>query len=289
MSNRRRAKKEARKGVQVRQPKPEPEVQEKQELIPVTVMRDHTVQYPELYLEVWIPERSAEILFTDMLVRARCWRANSLEEADVVIFTGGPDVSPNLYGETAHPETRANLERDERDMEVFAKCYEMGIPMLGICRGAQFLHVMNGGKLFQHIDGHNEGPHTIFDVFEKDYVQNATSTHHQSCIKNDKMHLIATSSRSKKRWKNELDYQTGGGCDVEAFWYADTACLGIQGHPEFRGYPRYTEWCLKQMEAFFKENPDIQCNTEDRPGHLRLSREIIIGRTEDFGESERAK
>ena len=57
-----------------------------------------------------------------------------LEDAQYVLFTGGEDVTPSLYGEKAHPSTYNNLERDLEEKEIFDKISPSQIA-IGICRG----------------------------------------------------------------------------------------------------------------------------------------------------------
>lgn len=77
-----------------------------------------------------------------------------IEYADLVIFNGGADVDPSLYGEeSTHSHT--DPEHDKADLAAWEA--SEGKYRVGICRGGQFLNVMNGGKLRQHIDGHSMG------------------------------------------------------------------------------------------------------------------------------------
>ena len=56
-------------------------------------------------------------------------------DADLIIFTGGTDVNPALYGEARHYLTQApDVARDEREAEIFAN-FVGKVPMAGICRG----------------------------------------------------------------------------------------------------------------------------------------------------------
>lgn len=57
-----------------------------------------------------------------------------LEDAQYVLFTGGEDVTPSLYGENTHPSTYNNLERDIKEKEIFDKMVSSQIA-IGICRG----------------------------------------------------------------------------------------------------------------------------------------------------------
>jgi len=225
----------------------------------VTLMPEAYVNFPSLYMAIYVQGPAwEEALFAELFVRADCYKANTIEEADLVIFTGGEDVNPALYGEDPHPSTEINIDRDTEDCMVYAKCLELGIPMLGICRGAQFLHVMNGGKLYQDVDEHN-GDHSMWDVRLKLLVNRVSSVHHQMCIENTKggMSIIATNSRAKNRWKNAIDRIVGTQADIEAFFYRDTCCLGIQGHPEYRGYHEFAKWTMGTIEDVITGNPDI--------------------------------
>ena len=60
---------------------------------------------------------------------------DTLEDSDLVVFEGGEDVSPFLYGEHSHPSTYTNKERDMYELKVFRKAQELGKKCLGICRG----------------------------------------------------------------------------------------------------------------------------------------------------------
>jgi len=76
-----------------------------------------------------------------------------------VIFTGGSDVDPELYGETAHPETSGIVRmRDEAELALLRAALDRDMPVLGICRGIQVLNVGLGGDLDQHLEGHRHDP-----------------------------------------------------------------------------------------------------------------------------------
>lgn len=241
--------------------------------IRVTLMKDHTLEYPDLYLDIFVVgPQWEEQAFAAMFSRARCKKAKSLLEADLVIFTGGIDVDPALYGEEKHESTSFSKQRDDNDMEIYLKCLENGIPMLGICRGAQFLHVMNGGKLYQDIDNH-QGEHDMWDVQKRVRLNKVSSCHHQAVIPNsDGFQLIATSSLSNNRWLNPEVCNKGHGIDVEAFVYRDTCCIGIQGHPEYAGYNFFTKWSLDLVNELVIINPDIEWRKAD--GAVSSSRRL---------------
>lgn len=227
----------------------------------VMVRQDKGFAFEGLYLGVYVesncPVETAQ--FARMFVQAGCFKANSPETADLVVFTGGDDVNPALYGEEPHPSVYYDEERDEREKELFNYCVDEGIPMLGICRGAQFGSVMMGGKLFQDVDNHNS-PHSLGDIKTGEVIDKISSVHHQ-CVKANLaggMEIIATSKMSTKRWLNDKAFQTGDHHDIEAFFYRDVCFLGIQGHPEYPDYDDYTNYCINLIDHFINQNPDLE-------------------------------
>jgi putative glutamine amidotransferase len=89
----------------------------------------------------------------------------TLDRVDGLVFSGGSDVDPELYGATAHDETVGIFrERDEFELGLMRAALERDVPMLAICRGSQVLNVALGGDLEQHVpdrvgsDVHKETP-----------------------------------------------------------------------------------------------------------------------------------
>lgn len=73
-------------------------------------------------------------------------------ELDGFVFTGGQDISPNLYSEKTTPMCGQRCrERDDMEAVLFRLVYEMDKPILGICRGIQYINVIMGGTLYQDL------------------------------------------------------------------------------------------------------------------------------------------
>jgi GMP synthase-like glutamine amidotransferase len=233
----------------------------------VTFMRDHELEYPDLYMAVFVvPDPTVsddEARFARLFSRAGCYKADTIEEADLVVFGGGSDVEPLLYGESnehAHPTVYFSKERDAADIQVYLQARKQGTPMMGVCRGAQFLHVMNGGKLFQDIDGH-QGPHKAFALKDKLMIEKVSSVHHQACIMNKEGGmevLLTTGTQSSVRWLNADEKYKKPTMDIEGFFYRDTGCFGVQGHPEYADYNKFSVWCLQQVSNLFLCSPDFE-------------------------------
>lgn len=83
----------------------------------------------------------------------------TLDALDGVVFTGGSDVDPALYGEEAQAETVGIVRmRDDAELALLRAALDRDMPVLGICRGIQVLNVGMGGNLEQHLEGHRHDP-----------------------------------------------------------------------------------------------------------------------------------
>jgi gamma-glutamyl-gamma-aminobutyrate hydrolase PuuD len=245
----------------------------------VTVKMDYVTKMPELWLNVFVFGPPSEAgPFAQLFARAKCYKADTPAEADVVVFVGGEDVDPALYGRIPHPRTAFSRGRDDADIKLYSYCVKRGVPMLGVCRGAQFLHVMQGGELYQHVDNHNSS-HQIYDLREKTYVPNVSSVHHQMVVRNNKMEVLATASASRERWKDNTEKETGMNADIEAFFYRDTCVIGIQGHPEYQGYNSFTVWSLQLLDRLLNENQDLKyIDNGTSSNRLRIKEELVNAR-----------
>lgn len=190
------------------------------------------------------------------LVR-RMFAANGYEcvmdvyDADMVCFVGGSDVSPSLYGEAQHKTTHPNGDRDQFEQLVYGMALDFGLPMVGICRGGQFLHVMNGGTMFQDVDNHNGRTHRAYFPEETRVPYMINSYHHQAMRPNPdidhKLLLVAGETRKRASMSALQPDETykpyecvwypinGTITDAEAIWYPETKCLCYQPHPEYTG------------------------------------------------------
>ena len=168
---------------------------------------------------------------------------DNLEDADIVVFTGGEDVDPSLYGEKKHETTYSNIERDLEEKAIFEKIKTNQL-VVGICRGSQLMCVLNGGKLVQNCNNHGIfGTHSITCFGEIDEIYEITSTHHQMQypynLKNSDYTLVATSQYNRSN-----NYE-GSGISINAIrsmgepeiviYHKEgkPRCIAIQGHPEY--------------------------------------------------------
>lgn len=113
-----------------------------------------------------------------------------LPRLDGILFTGGVDINPRLYGEEIDPKCGEIADvRDAFEQKLMAVVEASDIPVLGICRGIQSINVLSGGSLHQHIDNHQSVRHGVsvvegtrlHSIIGKTEI-NSNSFHHQ-CVK----------------------------------------------------------------------------------------------------------
>jgi len=196
------------------------------------------------------------------LIRDNAWHNSNAEDAvkdvDIVLFTGGEDISPTLYlvPEEWHgieEEKDYNAERDVSDYLTMSYCLDEDIPVLGFCRGMQMLSVISGGEVIQDIptyfDEHgveysyqhrnqketpesyrDYAPHDVtvdkdsflYDIFGAELLTGCPSWHHQAVKSVDNTVLAVTG------------YTDTNGIEmIEAVERTDkTFAVGLQFHPE---------------------------------------------------------
>lgn len=196
-------------------------------------------------------------LYMRMFKMAGFGSTDDIDKATVICFTGGADVDPGLYGEknlrmNGRDMSITDKTRDEDDAMVFGLGLANGATLVGICRGGQFLNVMNGGKMWQHVNGHAGGPHSLQDTITGEIVR-VTSTHHQMMrpASDGQILAIARESSFKLADEDEWHIEHDGNehlDDVEAVWYESSRSLCFQPHPEFPGVEETRAYFFSLLE-----------------------------------------
>ena len=88
----------------------------------------------------------------------------TLDSVHGLIFSGGSDLDPSMYGQEPHPETQGVVaDRDRAELALLEAALARDMPVLAVCRGSQVLNVALGGDLVQHLPevvGHDDHKHT---------------------------------------------------------------------------------------------------------------------------------
>ena len=155
---------------------------------------------------------------------------------DLIIFPGGSDVTPKLYGEK-NTYSGCNYMRDMIEIKLLEEAVALNKKIIGVCRGNQFINAILGGKLIQDLDVKHEYEHEITIVkshpvidFYKDKL--VTSTHHQAVlVPGDNFEVLAI-----HKYNGTIEATKCG-----------NNILTMQFHPEYQDVPeffnRIKEWC----------------------------------------------
>lgn len=86
-----------------------------------------------------------------MITCGRC-AEEMADLCDGLLITGGPDLEPEVYGEQPLNDTVKPMpERTAFEKPLFQAFLDRGKPILGICRGCQFINAVMGGTLYQDL------------------------------------------------------------------------------------------------------------------------------------------
>lgn len=179
-------------------------------------------------------------------------------DIDLVLFAGGADVTPDLYNERQGKYTSTDRYRDDLDRRMYNDTEYLKALRVGICRGSQFLTVMAGGSLVQHVTGHGR-PHTVNAVGLGSTTIKVTSTHHQMMfpfeLPQDKYELLAWStffqSDTYLNGRNDEKDLPKDFLEPEIVYYNSTHAFAVQGHPEFREASReFKDYVLDHIDHY---------------------------------------
>lgn len=174
-----------------------------------------------------------------------------MENADLLCFTGGEDVSPSLYNHSAHSTTWPSPSRDKTEVAIWQAAKGLLKPCVGICRGGQFLNVMNGGVMYQDVTGHR-GSHkmTIADTGREILV---SSTHHQMMKPNYEAGAKLVGFSREKTRKTLYSIILDQFVDETDFFNNEVIYYPVNHDMCFQPHPEHNMADYKDMKDFFFE------------------------------------
>lgn len=79
-------------------------------------------------------------------------KIGKMDEIDALLIPGGDDIAPGRYGQEPDPRLETiEPALDALEFALFTVARDRGMPVLGICRGCQFINVCHGGTLYQDL------------------------------------------------------------------------------------------------------------------------------------------
>jgi len=159
-----------------------------------------------------------------------------VERDAILVVWGGADISPALYGHKPSKTIYTSPTRDAVEWPCMKRAVEMGIPIIGVCRGAQMLCALAGGFLLQDVENHAGPRHTASTIDGS--VIHVNSIHHQMMagLEGVEHELLAWCDVPRSptyTWKDDLIYTPPAGFkEPEMVWFPKVKGMAIQWHPE---------------------------------------------------------
>jgi len=184
----------------------------------------------------------------------------TLEALDGLIFSGGSDLDPELYGQEAHAETLGVVRnRDTAELALLEAALERDMPVLAICRGSQVLNVARGGDLVQHL------PDVVGDEKHK-HTPGAFSDHDVSVEDGSRLASVLGERAPVKSHHHQGLGKVGDGLRVVAHAEDGTIeavedptrrfALGVLWHPEAGEDARLFEELVREAEQYRSARAD---------------------------------
>lgn len=160
-----------------------------------------------------------------------------LKAGDVLLVWGGADIHPILYGKGRSSQSGAYAQPSKRDMiewNLMQRAKELGLPIIGVCRGGQMLCALAGGILAQHVDNHH-GYHKVKTAEGTKMMVN--SIHHQMMVPTNTVHeMVAwTPTPRSNVYLDEDDSNILVEVEPEFIYFNEVKGFAIQWHPEMMG------------------------------------------------------
>jgi putative glutamine amidotransferase len=190
----------------------------------------------------------------------KAWKS-MVDKMDAIIFTGGDDVNPKLYGEEPHAKTDpANNLRDRQEAWMINYATQCAKPFLCICRGLQLLNVIRGGSLYQDIQDQYKT-----DINHAQFSRTSDIIHTVSILESTNLrHIIGSGTLGVNSRHHQAIKEIAPGFHaaalspdgiVEAIEPDDSfPCMALQWHPEslYEKDPRQFavfEWLLDSIQS----------------------------------------
>ncbi|MCI6013347.1 MAG: gamma-glutamyl-gamma-aminobutyrate hydrolase family protein [Firmicutes bacterium] len=191
------------------------------------------------------------------------------EGVDGIILPGSySDINPAIWGEKVSGAVKIDDELDEGQRKILDLAIEKGIPVIGMCRGIQFINVYFGGTIIQDLhcaEAHKtcdpDRYHQIYTTpgsfMETLYGESVmvNSRHHQAVGKIGKGLQIAarwicddtTGRAEEENWEKET---------VDVLVHETYQIIGLQWHPEkmmYLGNPTQQADGRKMLEYYLDQ------------------------------------
>ncbi|NHO66264.1 gamma-glutamyl-gamma-aminobutyrate hydrolase family protein [Aestuariicella hydrocarbonica] len=155
-----------------------------------------------------------------------------------LIISGGNDIGPEHYGGDINAKIKVDPARDKLEMRWIQQALADGLPLLGICRGAQLINVVMGGTLHQDIRSIRVHTHNHPGLLPTKRVYLKSHSLVARICKHTKLRVNSLHHQAVKQAGDGLQEV---GLDRDAIVQAiestsERRVIGVQWHPEYLFY-----------------------------------------------------
>lgn len=152
-----------------------------------------------------------------------------------VIIGGGNDIDPGIYGGDVSSSPNIDRQRDDYELQVLSEADNRGLPVMGICRGAQLMNVHQGGSLIGDLAGHRLLTSNKGTLFPRKLVNIATQSTLAEWLGSTSLRVNSLHHQAiKETGKNlEVSARDRDGIIQAIENVAGPRRIGVQWHPEY--------------------------------------------------------
>lgn len=165
-------------------------------------------------------------------------RKQLFKHLDGLILSGGGDIDPFYWGEEPQEGLgEVSPIRDRWELEACKYALKIGMPLLGICRGAQVLAIATGGRVCQDIKTIDKNSLLHMQTAPKQYPSHSVDILKDSILEG----IFQKSSIRVNSFHHQSIREVGKGIQIcakardgliEAIEQRSPFVLGVQWHPE---------------------------------------------------------
>lgn len=173
---------------------------------------------------------------------------DDIKKVKALVLWGGEDISPFLYGQQvgyACAKPTPSL-RDRVEVAAAKEAVRLGIPIIGVCRGAQLLCALAGGTLWQHVENHAGYSHGLK---YKDKRGKTNTAHHQMMRPpaDAEVLAVATEILSPEKYGEGYEPIKTEEPEPEIVHFPSLNAVGVQGHPEWLPKDHFLNVVMKEV------------------------------------------
>lgn len=149
-----------------------------------------------------------------------------------LIISGGGDIRPCLYGGKTDREGNYSVEREKTEKKLIEIATEKNLPILGICRGMEYINIYFGGKLLSKTS-----------KFMKNGLKHDETRHEVNIVDNEIVNILGINKVSVNSFhrfgicdrqlsKQLLPFAYAGDLSIEGIYHPKMPVTAIMWHPE---------------------------------------------------------